>query len=160
MGASPLNVVLVQLTAGIVSAFVSNNSVPTGQLGELISSVHASLTGISSGDAPVVTERAPPVVPVRKSVAPHSITCLLDGKRFKSLKRHLASHHHMTPEQYRAHFDLPSTYPMTAPEYAERRSQIARSLGLGRKPKPEATAVEPGQPAKRERPKAASAESN
>ncbi len=122
----------LELTASIVSAYVSNNSVPVANLTELVSSVHASLQKLSGT---IIPDALPPTpaVPVKKSVTPDYIISLEDGRKFKSLKRHLASHHKMTPEQYRAKWGLPSDYPMVAPNYAATRSELARSMGLGRK---------------------------
>lgn len=124
----------LQLTADIVSAFVANNHVASAQLADLIASVHKSLTRLKAGTAaPVVADKPVPVVPVKKSVAADAITCLFDGKKFKSLKRHLAAHHGMNADEYRAHFDLPGTYPMVSSEYAARRSKLAKTSGLGQR---------------------------
>lgn len=136
---------LAALTADIVSAFVSNNSVPVAGLSELIASVHQSLRGLTQPAAAPVAELLPAVNP-KKSVTPDFIVCLDDGKKFKSLKRHL-SQLGMTPNEYRAKWGLPSDYPMVAPNYAATRSALAKSIGLGRKAKSEAPVVK--APAKR-----------
>jgi len=129
---------LVGLTADIVSAYVSKNAVPVAGLPELIASIHSSLSGV--GHAHVVEEaKQAPAVNPKRSVFPDYIICLEDGKKFKSLKRHLDVHYSMTPDEYRAKWGLKSDYPMVAPSYAAQRSELAKSLGLGRKavtPKP------------------------
>jgi predicted transcriptional regulator len=123
----------VSLATNIVSAYVSNNPIPTGELPSLITSVHASLQSVvSPAKAQAAVEKPEPAVPVRKSITPDNIICLLDGKRFKSLKRHLRSKYDLSPEQYRAMFDLPADYPMVAPNYAAERSALAKKIGLGR----------------------------
>jgi predicted transcriptional regulator len=116
----------------MVAAFVSNNSVPSSGLPALIQTIHDALTNLSSGAASAVAkeEAKEPAVPIRKSIAPDYLICLDDGKKFKSLKRHLAALG-MTPEQYRAKWKLPSDYPMVAPEYAAKRSELAKAIGLG-----------------------------
>ncbi|RWG49591.1 MAG: transcriptional regulator [Mesorhizobium sp.] len=123
---------LVELTADIVSAFVSNNSVPVAGLADLISSVHSSLSGLGQRSA-VPAEAQVPAVNPKKSVFPDYILCLEDGKKFKSLKRHLALHG-LTPDEYRARWGLKPDYPMVAPNYAAQRSELAKASGLGRKP--------------------------
>ena len=125
---------LRSLTADIVAAYVgSRNHVAAADLPSLIGSVHAALTELG---APPTLEpvRAEPAMPLRKAVQADAITCLFDGKRFKSLKRHLATEHQMTPAEYRAHWGLPKDSPMVAPDYANARSTLARAIGLGRKP--------------------------
>jgi predicted transcriptional regulator len=141
---------LLSLTAKIVSAHVSNNSVDSSSLGSLIQLVHKTLANIGEEEAPV--EKLVPAVPVKKSVFPDYIICLEDGKKLKMLKRHLATSYNMTPEQYRERWNLPSDYPMVAPDYAAKRSELAKSIGLGRKPTVEEEAP---PPAKRGRKKAA-----
>ena len=134
-----------ELAAEIVAAFVSNNSVPKGELPALIEAVHAAVKTLADGGkiAAAVTEPPTPAVSVRKSVTPDYLICLDDGRRFKSLRRHLATLG-MTPEQYRAKWSLPSDYPMVAPNYAARRSALAKSLGLGQlRHRPVATATPP-----------------
>ena len=125
---------LVGVTADVVSAYVSNNPVPSEQLPSLIGSIHQSLANLASGEKPAPAEPQKPAVPIKKSVTPDFIISLEDGKKFKSLKRHLATHYGMTPSEYRAKWNLPSDYPMVAPNYAATRSALAKRLGLGRKP--------------------------
>ena len=122
---------IIEMTADIVSAFVSNNSVPSTELPTLIQSVHRALSGVSSGNE--VQEQAPrePAVPVKKSVNPDFIVCLEDGRKFKSLKRHLRTKYNMSPEEYRSKWGLPKDYPMVAPNYAKARSDLAKQMGLG-----------------------------
>ena len=125
----------VALSAEVVAAFVSNNSVPVAELPALISSVHAGLMRIASGaaaPAAQASEALAPAVPIRKSITPDHIICLDDGRRFKSLKRHLAILG-MTPDQYRAKWNLPPDYPMVAANYAASRSALAKKIGLGQK---------------------------
>jgi len=120
------------LTAQIVSAHVRHNSITTEALPALIKSVHAALTNM--GGVPAEAPRAEPAVPIKKSVFPDYIVCLEDGKKLKMLKRHLQTAYGMTPDQYRAKWGLPANYPLVAPNYAEHRSTLAKSIGLGRKP--------------------------
>ncbi len=123
---------LITLTADIVAAHVSNNSVAVNDLPQLIANVHGALSGLgSAGAAPEV--RAEPKVPIRSSIKPDYIVCLEDGKRLKMLKRHLMTHYQMTPDQYRQKWGLNSDYPMVAPNYAEQRRMLAKSIGLGTK---------------------------
>ena len=122
---------LIELAAGIVSAFVSNNSVPAAGLPDLIATVHSSLTGLKSPVTPPAEQQAP-AVNRKKSVFPDYIISLEDGRKFKSMKRHLGLLG-MTPDEYRAKWDLPADYPMVAPNYAAARSALAKSMGLGRK---------------------------
>src|SRR5476651_1294470 len=121
----------IELTAEIVSAYVSNNTVPAAEIPGLIRQVHTALARVSgrSGDAPA--EPLKPAVSVKKSITPEHIICLEDGKKFKSLKRHLRTQYNMTPEQYRDKWSLNSDYPMVAPNYAAARSQLAKQMGLG-----------------------------
>ncbi len=122
----------IELTADIVSAYVSNNSVPASDLPALINDVHAALSRVVSGVAPVAPAEAPrPAIPVKKSITADYLICLEDGKKFKSLKRHLRTQYNMSPEQYREKWGLPPDYPMVAPNYAEARSQLAKKMGLG-----------------------------
>jgi predicted transcriptional regulator len=121
----------IELTAEIVSAYVSNNSVPAGDLSALINQVHAALTRVSSGQVELPAEPLKPAIPVKKSIAPDYLVCLEDGKKFKSLKRHLRTQYKMTPEQYREKWGLAPDYPMVAPNYAAARSQLAKQMGLG-----------------------------
>ena len=121
----------IELTAAIVSAYVSNNSVQAGDLSSLISQVHSALTRVSSGHADAPNEPLKPAVSVKKSITADHIVCLEDGKKFKSLKRHLRTQYNMTPEQYREKWSLAPDYPMVAPNYAVARSQLAKKMGLG-----------------------------
>lgn len=121
----------IDLTANIVSAYVSNNPTPASELPALIGQIHAALLRVSSGRTEAPLEPAKPAVPLKKSMTPDYLVCLEDGKRFKSLKRHLRTQYGMTPEQYRDKWGLPSDYPMVAPNYAVARSQLAKKMGLG-----------------------------
>ena len=121
----------IQLTAEIVSAYVSNNPVPAADMPGLINQVHSALLRVSGGHAEVQPEPLKPAVSVKKSITPEYIVCLEDGKKFKSLKRHLRTQYNMTPEQYREKWALPADYPMVAPNYAAARSQLAKQMGLG-----------------------------
>ena len=135
----------IDLAADIVKSFVSNNSVPRVELAALIEAVHAAVKRLAgpSEAAAAVSEPPTPAVSVRKSVTPDYLICLDDGRRFKSLRRHLATLG-MTPEQYRVKWSLPSDYPMVAPNYAAQRSALAKSLGLGQlRQRPVATATPP-----------------
>ncbi len=124
---------LITLTSDIVAAHVSNNSVAVDDLASLITSVYGALASL--GDAAVVPEVLPePAVSIRSSVKPDFIVCLEDGKKLKMLKRHLMTHYNMTPDQYRTRWNLPADYPMVAPNYAEKRRELAKKIGLGRKP--------------------------
>jgi predicted transcriptional regulator len=121
----------IELTADIVSAYVSNNAVAAGDISSLISQVHAALLRVSNGQSEVVSETLKPAIAVKKSITPDHLICLEDGKKFKSLKRHLRTQYNMTPEHYREKWGLPADYPMVAPNYAEARSQLAKQMGLG-----------------------------
>ncbi|QKC82245.1 MucR family transcriptional regulator [Mesorhizobium sp. NZP2077] len=135
----------VSITADIVAAYVSNNPLPVGELPKLIGDIHAALNGIGTPAVePVVKQE--PAVSIKKSVTPDFIVCLEDGKKFKSLKRHL-QHFGLSPDQYRQKWNLPSDYPMVAPNYAATRSALAKSIGLGRKaPAPISAAAEKRKP--------------
>ena len=123
---------LLTLTADIVAAHVSNNSVAVNDLPNLIQNVHSALSGISgSGSGPEA--RPEPKVSIRSSIKPDYIVCLEDGKRLKMLKRHLMTHYNLTPDQYRQKWGLNADYPMVAPNYAEQRRTLAKSIGLGTK---------------------------
>ena len=122
---------LVELTTRIVSAYVSNNTVLASDVPALIMDTHAVLSAISGKEAVVEREELKPKVSPKKSVSPEYIVCLEDGKKFKSLKRHLRTHYNLSPEQYRAKWDLPHDYPMVAPNYARARSELAKKMGLG-----------------------------
>ncbi|WP_404334894.1 MucR family transcriptional regulator [Sphingomonas sp. MMS12-HWE2-04] len=129
---SDIQETLITLTADIVAAHVSNNSVAVSDLPLLIQNVHGALTGLGRAVAePEVKQE--PAVSVRSSVKPDYIVCLEDGKKLKMLKRHLMTHYQMTPEQYRAKWNLPADYPMVAPNYAEQRRTLAKKIGLGTK---------------------------
>ncbi len=125
---------LITFTADIVAAHVSNNSVAINDLPQLIASVHGALSSLNGGSvAPEV--RQEPKVSVRASIKPDYIVCLEDGKRLKMLKRHLMTHYQMTPDQYRQKWGLNSDYPMVAPNYAAQRRELAKSIGLGTRPR-------------------------
>jgi len=128
-----MNETLITLASDIVSAHVSNNNVAVEDLPTLIVNVYGALAGLG-GTAPVVEEKPEPAVSIRSSVKPDFIVCLEDGKKLKMLKRHLMTHYNMTPEDYRARWGLPADYPMVAPNYAEKRRELAKKIGLGRKP--------------------------
>ncbi len=121
----------IELAADIVSAFVSNNAVTASELPTLINEVHSALLRTGTGIVEVPVEAPKPAVPVKKSVTSDFIICLEDGKKFKSLKRHLRTQYSMTPEQYREKWGLQPDYPMVAPNYAEARSKLAKQMGLG-----------------------------
>lgn len=129
------NEYLAELTAQVVSAYVGNNSITADELPSLISNVHGALNSTVGNIQASEVEKPKPAVNPKKSVLDDCITCLEDGMQFKSLKRHLMSHHGLTPQDYREKWDLPSDYPMVAPSYAERRSKLAQEMGLGRKSK-------------------------
>ena len=124
---------LITLTSDIVAAHVSNNNTSGEELPSLITNVYGALAGL--GQAPTAAEPRPePPVSIRASVKPDYIVCLEDGKRLKMLKRHLMTHYGMTPDEYRQRWNLPSDYPMVAPNYAQKRRELAKKIGLGRKP--------------------------
>lgn len=123
---------LISLTADIVSAYVSNNPVPVADLSSLIADVHHALQGVGN-PVPEPIARLEPAVSIRRSVTPDYIVCLEDGKKFKSLKRHLATSYMLSPDEYRRKWNLPSNYPMVAPSYAAARSALAKASGLGTK---------------------------
>ena len=123
---------ITELTADIVSAYVGHNALSAPDLSKLIADVHGALSGLGT-TAPAPVEDLKPAVPIRKSITPDYIVCLEDGKKFKSLKRHLRTHYDLTPEQYREKWGLPADYPMVAPSYAEARSKLAKEMGLGQK---------------------------
>ena len=122
---------LIEMTAEIVAAYVENNTVPTGDLPGLIQSVHRALASVSSGADAVEAAPKEPAVPVRRSITPDHLICLEDGRKFKSLKRHLRTKYNMSPEDYRAKWGLAKDYPMVAPNYAKARSELAKQMGLG-----------------------------
>jgi predicted transcriptional regulator len=131
MAEQPSNRNHLELTAEIVSAYVANNSLPQSELPALLRVVHDALNRAAVGKAAEPAPALVPAVPVKKSVTPHYIVCLEDGKKFKSLKRHLRTQYNMTPEQYREKWGLPADYPMVAPNYARARSELAKEMGLG-----------------------------
>jgi predicted transcriptional regulator len=122
---------LLRMTAEVVSAYVSNNTLATGQLGDIIQSVYNSLRVLEGQAVEPPSEPLKPAVPVRKSITPEFLVCLEDGKKLKMLKRHLKSAYGMSPEQYRQRWGLAPDYPMVAPDYAKRRSSLAKQNGLG-----------------------------
>ncbi|MBP9233901.1 MAG: MucR family transcriptional regulator [Hyphomonadaceae bacterium] len=126
---------LIEMVSDIVSAYVSHNPVPVADLPRLIERVHATLTEIEGGTTSEAKQELKPAVPVRKSVTDEHIVCLEDGKKFKSLKRHLRTRYDMSPEEYREKWGLPADYPMVAPAYAKQRSELARKMGLGQSKK-------------------------
>ncbi|QEE47087.1 transcriptional regulator [Rhizobium sp. WL3] len=132
----PSQQLLVELTADIVSAYVSNHMVQVSDLTTLIADVHQALNSTASPTpVPAVVEKPKPPVPIRKSIEDDYLICLEDGQKFKSLKRHLMTHYNMTPEEYREKWGLPADYPMVAPAYAEARSRLAKEMGLGQRRK-------------------------
>lgn len=122
---------LVKITASIVAAYVSKNTIASSDLPGLIADTHAALSRAAGAPAAPEREDSKPRVAVKKSVMPDYIICLEDGKKFKSLKRHLRTHYNMSPEQYREKWGLPHDYPMVAPNYARARSDLAKKMGLG-----------------------------
>jgi predicted transcriptional regulator len=124
---------LIDLSTDIVSAYVSHNALSVTDLPKLIADVHTALRGLQSNVVPEAAEELKPAVPVRKSIAADFIICLEDGKKFKSLKRHLRTHYDMSPEEYREKWGLPADYPMVAPNYSATRSRLAKDNGLGKK---------------------------
>ncbi len=132
----PSQQLLVELTADIVAAYVSNHMVQVSDLTNLIADVHQALNNTASPTpVPAVVEKPKPPVPIRKSIEDDYLICLEDGQKFKSLKRHLMTHYNMTPEEYREKWGLPADYPMVAPAYAEARSRLAKEMGLGQRRK-------------------------
>jgi predicted transcriptional regulator len=126
---------LIELTADVVAAYVSNNPVPVGELPNLIADVHSALGRVGGGAEQPPVDKQKPAVNPKRSVHDDYIVCLEDGKKFKSLKRHLMTHYGLTPDQYREKWSLDPSYPMVAPNYAAARSQLAKKMGLGRKSK-------------------------
>ncbi len=124
---------IVEFTTTIVSAYVANNSVVATDLPNLISEVHDALVKASGNIPQPVREELKPVVPIKKSITNEYIICLEDGKKFKSLKRHLRTHYDLSPEEYREKWGLPADYPMVAPNYASARSALAKKMGLGQR---------------------------
>ena len=161
MSSEDQNKTFLELTAQIVSAHVGKNQVPSTGLPGLIEQVYSALRGAGHEPAPAPVEKQQPFVPAKRSVFPDYIICLEDGRKLKTLKRHLRSTFGLSPEQYREKWGLAADYPMVAPNYAEHRSRLAKQLGLGRKPAADAdaerdAAAEPREPRKRGEPTAAS----
>jgi len=121
----------IELAADIVSAYVSNNSVPASDLPSLINDVHSALLRVTAGTVITPSEAPKPAVPTKKSITNEFIVCLEDGRKFKSLKRHLRTQYNMSPDEYREKWNLPPDYPMVAPNYAKARSTLAKEMGLG-----------------------------
>ena len=122
---------LIDLTTEIVSAYIGHNTVPANDLAGLIYQVYVALQNVSNGSAKAPAEKSEPAVSVRKSITPDYLICLEDGKKFKSLKRHLRTHYDLGPDEYREKWGLPRDYPMVAPNYAQARSKLAKKMGLG-----------------------------
>ena len=122
---------IIEMTADIVAAYVGANTVAAGDLPSLIQSVHRALSGVASGGEPVEAAPKEPAVPIKKSITSDHLICLEDGRKFKSLKRHLRTKYNMSPEEYRAKWGLAKDYPMVAPNYAKARSELAKQMGLG-----------------------------
>ena len=134
--------IMIELTVEVVSAYVSNNRVEAAALPALLASVHSALNAAAVGRTEATATELSPAVSIKKSVTPDAIICLEDGKSFKSLKRHLRTKYNLTPEEYRAKWGLPASYPMVAPNYAAARSNLAKQMGLGQqRPKTEAPAA-------------------
>ena len=131
MADNPGDSSFIELTANIVSAYVSNNPVSSADIPALISQVHSALKRVLGGTAEVPAEPLKPAVPIKRSINSDYLVCLEDGLKFKSLKRHLRTRYGMTPDQYREKWSLPPDYPMVAPNYAAARSQLAKQMGLG-----------------------------
>ena len=146
---------LTNMVVDIIGAFVSNNSIPSVELPSLITSVHKALTGLASGEELKSAEPQAPAVSIKKSVGTDFIICLEDGRKFKSLKRHLRTKYDMTPEEYRIKWNLPKDYPMVAPAYAQARSDLAKQMGLGQGGRMAAKAVAPAKPGRKPAVKAA-----
>jgi predicted transcriptional regulator len=144
---------LLNIVSDIVASYVSNNSVRSGDLAEIIGAVHSTLASLGSGQAaPAVKEVKAPAASIKKSITPDFLICLDDGKKFKSLRRHLSTAHNMSPDDYRAKWNLPQNYPMVAPAYAAERSALAKQSGLGQVRTKPAKAM-PAVPRRRGRPK-------
>ncbi|MCZ8097614.1 MAG: MucR family transcriptional regulator [Burkholderiales bacterium] len=146
---------LVVITTGIVANYVGNNAVPTSELPALIAAVQAALVKLQSGAVEETAKVLTPAISIKKSITPDYIICLEDGKKFKSLKRHLRTQYDLSPDDYRAKWGLPPDYPMVAPNYAQARSDLAKSMGLGQQRRKAAPAPEPVKAAKGGRKKAA-----
>jgi len=131
MADDPTHPNFIGLTANIVSAYVSNNTVAASDIPSLINQVHAALLRVTTGQGDASSVPLKPAVPIKRSITPEHIVCLEDGKKFKSLKRHLRTQYNLTPEQYREKWGLAADYPMVAPNYAAARSELAKQMGLG-----------------------------
>ncbi|MDH6231892.1 putative transcriptional regulator [Mesorhizobium soli] len=140
---------LVRLTSDVVSAYISNNAIPATSLPDLIAEIHASLSKLGKETATPAVEAPKPAISVKKSVTDDYLICLEDGKKFKSLKRHIGTHYNLTPDEYRAKWGLPADYPMVAPAYAAARSSLAKKMGLGKKRAENIKASKRGQKATR-----------
>ncbi len=138
---------LTNMVVEIVGAFVSNNSVPSAELPALITSVHKALVGLNNGEDAKLSEPQAPAVSIKKSIGTDYIVCLEDGRKFKSLKRHLRTKYNLSPEEYRAKWNLPKDYPMVAPAYAQARSDLAKQMGLGQGGRVQAAAKRGRKPA-------------
>ena len=136
---------VIEMTAEIVAAYVENNTISTTDLPGLIQSVHRALYSISTGAETVEVAPKEPAVPVRRSITPDHLVCLEDGRKFKSLKRHLRTKYNMSPEDYRAKWGLAKDYPMVAPNYAKARSELAKQMGLGQGGRQAARGAKPGR---------------
>jgi predicted transcriptional regulator len=123
---------LLRMTSEVAAAYVSNNNLPSGQLPDVIRTIHESLAALSGAKVAAASEPPTPAVAIKKSITPDYIVCLEDGKKLKMLKRHLRSTYNMTPDEYRHRWGLPADYPMVAPNYAAQRSAFAKKIGLGR----------------------------
>jgi predicted transcriptional regulator len=146
MAETPASADLIQLTAQIVSARLSNNAMPVADVAGLIREVHGTLASLGmAAAAPLSAEKPTPAVPVKKSITPAYLVCLEDGKKLKMLRRHLKTSFNLSPEQYREKWGLPADYPMVAPDYAAKRSELAKKIGLGTKPR----SAPPAKPGKR-----------
>jgi predicted transcriptional regulator len=126
---------LLNLTAEIVTSYVSNKSMDSTELTEVVRAIYATLSGLASGHGSFSASRPAPAIAIKKSVSDDYIICLEDGKKLKMLKRHLRSSYNMSPDQYRERWNLPADYPMVAPSYARKRSQLAKNIGLGNRPR-------------------------
>lgn len=127
---------LIEMTTKVVAAYLSNNSVASNQISEVIGTIHVALKGLSETGGEPAAEPLRPAVPIKKSITPDYIVCLEDGKQLKMLKRHLRTTYGLTPEEYRVKWGLPADYPMVAPNYAQQRSDFAKKIGLGRQSTP------------------------
>lgn len=136
---APDDSIILKMTAEVVASYVGNNPISHEQLPDLITSVHRSFQSVEQPQAAEPEEPKKPAVSIRKSITPEFLICLEDGKKLKMLKRHLRTTYSLTPEEYRAKWNLPSDYPMVAPNYAAQRSQFAKKIGLGRRPEVKTT---------------------